>query len=205
VNARRNRVDIRQAGRPIQIVLTAWLVLVLAFFFAFVRPKVRAYDTLQRDAGPKLQALERQRAATENREDFLAALKQAEKDLETLRSDVLSTREERMVEVQAELDDLASAFRIDLEQVAFDNEILADEELDRLVMVVPLQGSYSNLRNFLQAVESSEKFLIVERVALAEGKEGGVQLQLNITLATYFDAPAEIRRERKTRRQKGNA
>jgi Tfp pilus assembly protein PilO len=205
VNARRKKFDIRQAGRPIQIVLAAWLVLVLAFFFVFARPKVRAYDTLQRDAGPKLEALERQRAATENREDFLAALKQAEKDLAALRSDVLSTREERMVEVQAELDDLASAFRIDLEQVAFDNEIMADEELDRLVMVVPLQGSYSNLRNFLQAVESSEKFLIVERVALAEGKEGGVQLLLNITLATYFDAPAEIRRERKARRQAGKA
>jgi len=200
VTARRNKFDIRQAGRPIQIVLALWLLLALAFFFVFARPKVREYNALQRDAAPKLEALEQQRLATENREHFLVALKQAENDLETLRDDVLSTREQRMVEVQAELDDLASAFRIDLDSVSFDNEILPEEELDRQVMVVPLEGTYTNLRNFLQAVESSEKFLIVERVALAEGKEGGVQLQLNITLATYFDAPEEVRRQRRERK-----
>ena len=59
-------------------------------------------------------------------------------------------------------------------------------------MNVPLEGGYPALRRFLQAVEQSDKFLIVERVALAKGKEGGVMLQLNITLATYFNAPADV-------------
>ena len=63
-------------------------------------------------------------------------------------------------------------------------------DLDKLIMVVPLQGNYASLRAFLQAVEDSEKFLLVERVALAEARQGGVMLELNITLATYFDAPA---------------
>ncbi len=55
---------------------------------------------------------------------------------------------------------------------AYDNEMLVDEELDRLVMTVPLEGGYANLRQFLQAVEKSDKFLVVERVALAEGQRG---------------------------------
>jgi len=60
---------------------------------------------------------------------------------------------------------------------------------------VPLEGGYHNLRGFIQAVESSSQFLVIERVVLVRSKEGGVLLQLNITLATYFDAP-ELRRAR---------
>ena len=89
-----------------------------------------------------------------------------------------------------------AAFSIDLESVSFASEPLYKEDLDRLVMVVPLEGGYTNLRKFLQAVEESDKFLLVERVALAEGREGGVMLQLNITLATYFDLPEELRQRR---------
>jgi Tfp pilus assembly protein PilO len=58
-----------------------------------------------------------------------------------------------------------------------------------MTMVVPLEGGYANLRKFLQAVESSSKFLVIEQVALAQGHEGGAILQLNIALATYFDDP----------------
>ena len=70
-------------------------------------------------------------------------------------------------------------------------------------MTVPLEGGYANLRRFLQAVEVSDKFLVVERVALGEGKRGGAMLQLSITLATYFDAPERYKRgkERERRRR----
>ena len=44
-------------------------------------------------------------------------------------------------------------------------------------------------------MEHSAKFLLVERVALGKGKDGGVMLQLNITLATYFNAPEDVLRQ----------
>ncbi len=69
-----------------------------------------------------------------------------------------------------------------------DTEYMAGQGLERFAMVVPLQGGYANLRHFIQAVESSDKFLVVERVAIDRAKDGGVLLQMNITLATYFDA-----------------
>ncbi|MFN0281755.1 MAG: hypothetical protein ACKVZ6_07260 [Kineosporiaceae bacterium] len=61
-------------------------------------------------------------------------------------------------------------------------------------MTLPLEGGYANLRRFLHAVEISGEFLVIERVALAEGDEGGVRLALNITLATYFDLPERDKR-----------
>ena len=97
----------------------------------------------------------------------------------------------RLVEVQAEIEDLCGRFDIDLDLVSYDHDRLVAEDLDVMRMEVPLVGGYSALRRFLQAVESSEKFLVVEQISLGKGKDGGVLLQMNITLATYFDAPGE--------------
>ena len=76
--------------------------------------------------------------------------------------------------------------------MSYSHKLMVGERLDRLEMVVPLEGGYVNLRKFLQAVEESDKFLLVERVALAQGKQGGRLLDLTISLASYFSAPEEV-------------
>ena len=43
-----------------------------------------------------------------------------------------------------------------------------------------------SLRQFLQKVEGSEHFLIIDEIGLSGSKEGGAQLSLNIRVATYF-------------------
>lgn len=186
----RLRFDIRQAGRQILIVLGLLFALNGAFYALAVRPAVAEYRTLTVTNKPLFDRLEERRQKVLGREAFLAAVKQAEADLLKLRDEVLSTREERMVEVQAEVEQLARQFGINLDSVTYKNQRLEDEQLDRIEIVVPLEGGYANLRRFLQAVESSDKFLVVERVGLVRGKEGGQLLQLNITMATYFNLSA---------------
>jgi len=201
MTARRFKFDIRQAGRVISVVLGVWAVLNAGFFILGTRPRVREYNDLQRGTGPQQEELRTRRAAVEAREAFLQALREAETDLRELRSVVLATREERMIDAQLELTELAERFSTDLDSVTFENDMLHEEELDKLVMTAPLEGGYANLRKFLQAVEASDKFFVVERVALGEGKQGGVMLELSITLATYFDAPEEVKRANKEKRR----
>ena len=189
MTAARFKFDIRQAGKKILGFLLVLLAFNVAFYLFATRPKLKEYQGLTVDNEPRLRVLEQRTREVEAREEFLGALQTAESELRRLREEVLSTRNLRMVEVQQELEALCRQFNINLDSVTFDSDLLESENLDKLIMVVPLQGNYANLRNFLQAVESSEKFLLVERVALAEGRQGGVMLELNITLATYFDAP----------------
>jgi Tfp pilus assembly protein PilO len=189
MTARRFKFDIRQAGPRILVVLAVLLVLDVGFFLLATRPKMQEYRGLVQGSEPQLTALERRKHAVEKHEAFHESLIKAEADLRHLREDVLATREQRMVEVEQELETLCGRFRIDFNSVTYDSDLLQSEDLDKLIMVVPLQGNYASLRSFLQAVEDSSKFLLVERVALAAGREGGVLLELNITLATYFDAP----------------
>jgi tellurite resistance protein len=206
MSGRRFKFDIRQAARYITLVLALLAVANGVFYFLATRPRVQEYTSLREGTGPQQEALRADRAEVEEREAYLEALIKAEADLATLREEVLSTRKQRMIEVQLELAALAERFSIDVESITFDNELLREAELDKLVMTVPLEGGYANLRRFLQAVETSEKFLVVERVALGEGKLGGVMLELSISLATYFDAPDDVKRaneaEQRLRRAK---
>jgi len=189
MTARRLRFDVRQAGQQILVVLAVLFALNALAYFLFVRPKVREYGDLLESSRPRFEALEARRTQVLALEQYLTGVQQAQNDLRVFREQVLSTRGKRMVAVQAELAHLAEQFSIDLDAVTYENKDLREEELDRFAMVVPLEGGYANLRRFLEAVENSDEFLVVERVAIGEGQEGGVLLQLDITLATYFNPP----------------
>jgi Tfp pilus assembly protein PilO len=202
MNWRPPRLDIRQAGRRIVTILGVLAAVNLLFYAFFVRPLVREYRSIGEGHEP-LQKLSARKDQVEDHEQFVATVKQTEGDLETLRLAVLSTRNERMVEVQQELAALCERFGIDLTSVTFDGQLLLDEGLDRMAMNVPLEGNYRNLREFLRAVEDSDKFLIIERVALARAKEGGRPLDLSIQLATYFRAPEELMERKRAQGRRG--
>jgi len=189
MSPRKVRFDVRQMGRRI---LTIYLVLLAAnvvFYAGLVRPRAQRYRELTAESNPVRERLKQREAEVKGREDALAALDKAKADLERLRQEVLSSRERRMIDVQLELARLSRQFSINLQRVQYENKKIEDEGLERFAMVVPLAGGYANLRKFLQAVETSDKFLVIEQVALATGQEGGALLDLNITLATYFDDP----------------
>jgi len=183
------RFDIRQASRQLLLVYLAVLAFTLVFGLVFVRPRVLRYRTIVEESEPRTKIVQAREAEVKGREAFLAALERAQEDLKRLRKEVLSTRDRRMIEAQFELDRLAKQFGADMNSVQYDNVRLEGEGLDRFAMVAPLAGGYSNLRKFIQAVEASDKFLVIERVAIGSNTTGGPLLQLNITVATYFDLP----------------
>jgi Tfp pilus assembly protein PilO len=186
---RRPRFDIRRTGRSLLVAYGVVAALNVGFYVLLARPKMLEYRAMSEKNTPVRRAAERLQANVDDLEAYLAALDKAKADLATLRRDILATKNRRMVAVQLELARLAGQFGIDLDQVTYENKILEDEGLERFAMVVPLEGGYANLRSFIRAVEESEQFLVIERVALGTAKQGGVMLQLNITLATYFNAP----------------
>jgi Tfp pilus assembly protein PilO len=202
----RTRFDIRQHGRTILIVLGGFAVLNIAGFLLLVRPQLLDANALSGANNPRIEALRAKQDRVIELEAFVEALGQAQVDLKTLQEDVLATREQRMVAVQSEIHDLCRKFRIDLELVSYEFGELSAEALEFQRMEVPLTGGYGELRGFLQAVESSEKFIVVEKVVLGQAKDGGVMLDLKITLSTFFDSP--VLRQKRTgasRRRRGKA
>lgn len=188
MNARRPRFDIREASSRIALAFGALLIANAAIFVLVVRPKVAQYAQLTDESSPHLQLVKSREKDVKTKEAYVASLTTARDDMKRLASDVLSTRQRRMIGVQLEVAKLVKEFGIALDRVQYENETLDNGALERFGIVVPLAGGYTNLRKFIQAVESSDNFLVIERVALGAGKSADV-IELNITLATYFIAP----------------
>ena len=188
MTTRRPRFDVREASGTIFLLLGTLLVANAAVSVLLVRPKVARYRQLTDLSSPQLQVVKTREKEVVQKEHYRAALEKARDDMKRLAGDVLSTRQRRMIGVQLEIAKLAREFGIALDRVTYENEPVDNGALERFAIVVPLAGGYSNLRKFIQSVESSDNFLVIERVALGTGKSTDV-VELNITLATYFIAP----------------
>jgi hypothetical protein len=186
---RASRFDIREASGIILLVAAGLLVANVAVTVTLVRPRLARYHTLTDTSSPQAQLVKVREAEVVGKETHRQALEKAKADMTHLAADVLSTRQKRMINVQLEIAELLKEFGISFDRVQYENQPLEENDaLERFAIVVPLQGGYSSLRRFIQAVEKSENFLVIERVQLGTGKVQDV-VDLNITLATYFITP----------------
>ena len=186
---RASRFDIREASGVILLVAAGVLVANVAATVLLVRPRLARYHQLTDTSSPQAQLVKTREAEVSEKETHRQALEKAKADMTHLAADVLSTRQKRMINVQLEISELFKEFGLSWDRVQYENEPLAENDaLERFAIVVPLAGGYSSLRRFIQAVEKSENFLVIERVQLGTGKVQDV-VDLNITLATYFITP----------------
>lgn len=188
MKARRPRFDIREASGVVAAVLGVMILANAAVSVFVVRPKVVHYRQLTDLTSPQVQVVKTREKEVVKKEDYQKSLEKARDDMKRLAGDVLSTRQRRMIGVQLEVAKIAREFGISNDRVQYQNEAVDNGALERFAVVLPLAGGYTNLRKFIQAVESSDNFLVIERVALGSGKSAEL-LELDITLATYFIAP----------------
>jgi len=188
VTAGKPRFDVRAASGTIFIVLAGLLLVNVAISILYVRPKVVRYRQLTDLSSPQLQVVKTREQEVVRKESYRTALVKARDDMKHLAGDILSTRQRRMIGVQLEIAKLTRDYGIALDRVRYETEPLDEGALERFAIIVPLSGGYTNLRKFIQSVESSDNFLVIERVALGTGKNQDI-VELNITLATYFIAP----------------
>ena len=119
----------------------------------------------------------------------------------TFYNDVLGAKDTRMIQIQREVRAIGASLGMDPETIAYQPELLDKVGLIAFNINVPLAGDYRNLRQFINKIEKSQNFLIVESVSLGGAKDGGALLDLNIRLSTYFDAP-ELREIQKAPAEK---
>jgi hypothetical protein len=188
MTARRPRIGIREASGKILLTLLALIVANAAVSVLIVRPKVVKYRQLTDLSSPQTQVVKTREKDVVQKEAYRSALEKARDDMKHLAGEVLSTRQRRMIKVQLEIARLARECNIALDRVQYPADNTQGTALEHFAIVVPLAGGYTNLRKFIHLVESSDNFLVIERVALGTGKSSDV-VELNITLGTYFIAP----------------
>lgn len=193
-------IDVRRDARRILGVLLALLLLDCLFFAIFVYPKVKETTALRAEKDSFTSVLSDTKQHTEALGASLERVRAQEKGLESFYGEILGTKQAKMVEIEREISKIATEFRIDPREVRYDTEELPEGHVERFLIQLPLQGDYQNLRSFIERVERSQNFLVIDRVVLSGTKEGGVLLQLNVDVATYFNAPWLLKGSRSRRR-----
>jgi type IV pilus assembly protein PilO len=115
--------------------------------------------------------------------------------VDELYSERLATERERLTRIIAEVKDLAARSGLTPPSVAYPTEPLEAYGLRRRAFVFSVQGTYPDLRKFINLLELSETFLTLEEVTLAESSGGALAIQLRVStlFSTEEGVPARVR------------
>lgn len=180
----------RRLNLVIGAVLFGGLVNVL-FFAMLYRPARSEYLRL-------LDSVSRLRQEAAFRERSAAGLEVLESKLERSdrdRSRMLETRflqrSTGFSKILPELDEAASLAGVQKSRVDYSIEDQPNRGLYAVKIRIPVQGSYSNIVNFIRALESSGRFFILESIEVRNVAQSGDSLEgapiaLGLELSTFF-------------------
>lgn len=89
--------------------------------------------------------------------------------------------------VAAELDGFARKAGVQIQAVGFRHTELAGRNLTQVDLDATINGDYVNIVKFMNSVQRSKSFYIVESLSLAqEGQGGPLGLHISLRMRTYF-------------------
>jgi len=181
--------DLRRDARRIVLTLLVALIGNFGVYLALVVPRGRETVALRSERD----SFETDFTAARKRSESLRAASErisgAEKGLDSFYGEILGTKQKKMVEIQREITKICQEFSIEPTEVHNATAPVPEGRVERFTFSLPLRGDYQNLRRFIERVENSGNFLVVDSIALSGTQESGTQLALQVVVATYFDAP----------------
>ena len=127
---------------------------------------------------------------SERRAELEALVTQArlnKEQIEELYSERFSTRRRRLTRMTAEIRELAGQAGLEPKNISYPEEEVDDYSLIERSFVFSVEGSYQQLRRFVNFLELSPSFLALRRVTL-NGMAGGseTEVRMSLTMSTLF-------------------
>ena len=146
--------------------------------------QVRSLENDLGEVQKQLQPLSLKRKELERRLQRAGAAEAAVKQLYDER---FSTRSQRLTAVTTEVKTLARKAGLNPSALSYPQSDIEDYGLVKRSFVFPVEGTYQELRQFLNLLELSDSFLTLESITLAEaGADQGPELRMNLTISTLF-------------------
>jgi hypothetical protein len=143
--------------------------------------------------------LERLRAELGEKEVELRVLSESEAraagNAEAVRrfwNDVVQERAPGLTEAWDEIDRLASETNVSRGRTGYDRELF-DVGLEQIKATMPVEGDYFDLVRFINRLERSERFFLVEQIGLAQRETGKATIQLDCSIAFFLKAGTRVK------------
>lgn len=137
-------------------------------------------------------------------ESHLQRVSSSSEGVSELYLDHFSTEAERFTATIAEIRRLARAASLDPTSFSYPTVDLGELELRRVAASFNVEGTYDQLRRFINLLELSDHFLILEQVTANQGansNEANPRLAINLTVSTIFASEELARRTAQEARQ----
>jgi hypothetical protein len=140
--------------------------------------------------------LERLRAELGEKQEELRTLSESEalaaSNAEAVRrfwNDVVQERAPGLTEAWDEIYRLASETNVVRGRTGYERDVL-DVGLEQIKATMPVEGDYFDLVRFINRLERSERFFLVERITLSQSETADAGIQLACSIAFFLKSGA---------------
>lgn len=145
-------------------------------------------QSLEEDVEEQEQALAKLQAERRQLEGRLTSARLNRDRIRQLYDQRFSTRSRRLTSVDAEVKNLASQAGLSYESISYLENEIEQYGLVKRSFVFSVEGTYFELRRFINLLELSDSFLVLESVNLSESaREDEPELRINLQIATLFN------------------
>jgi Tfp pilus assembly protein PilO len=177
--------------------LTALLAVVglnLIVFLAYTLPRVMQQRSRTSRAETLRAEVDRNRRLVESLRDREDVIRSNTRDTERFYREVVSKRKEALVPTIEYVEKTAQELGLSPLNRSYDEKEVTGLPLVEFVITMPLSGPYKQIVAFLDRLEHSPRFLVVDGVQLHGRSDVGADLSFH--LSTFFRAEAQETRAR---------
>jgi Tfp pilus assembly protein PilO len=146
-------------------------------------------ESLQETLDGQARTLQDLTAQQKNVEAMLARVQTNEQQVEQLFSDRLSARSRRLTGITAEVKELAQRSGLVPRTISYPEEEIEEFGLIKRSFVFSVEGTYVELRRFVNLLEVSRSFLSLDQITVSSTE--GSELRIDLALSTLFARDAE--------------
>jgi len=144
--------------------------------------------------------LETLRTGLGEKQNELSALSEAEAlasrnagTVQRFWTDVVEDRVPGLTDAWDEIDRLASESNVVRGRTGYEREIL-DVGLEQIKATMPVEGDYFDLVRFINRLERSERFFLVEQIRISQRETTDARIRLDCSIQFFLKAGARVER-----------
>jgi hypothetical protein len=175
-------------NRTFVIIFCFLLIANSALYFIFIKDANSIIRELIKEEKSLREEMERTYSESSAAEELEGNLQKANEEQEHFYNHILGTKEEKLLKIMEEIDSLAYRYNLPKSDISFSNKKLEKRNIIQFDIVFPLKGRYVDIRDFINEIEKSSNFLIINRIELISIEVD--YINLNVHLQTYFSMPS---------------
>ena len=119
-------------------------------------------------------------------EDVIGRAEENRQRIDAFYDGWISSEAERLTQVLAEVKRVARQSGVQTSGFRYPDEVLEEFGLVRRSIVFSAEGSYASLRRFVDALERSEQFLMLENIEVSDSGRDSSEIRVRFAVSTLF-------------------